>query len=431
MSVTMKLAGLIRSASTLILHSFSCLAAIVAIVIPCSTIAQDTTSIDGLMTAARKAAYETKDNTEAIRLSKKALSLKPANPEVLTFIGRTYSWVGNRDSSVAYLEPALKLDDHMEDAYVALVDVYLWNKCNEEALPVDTVGLQHFPQSRELRIRKAKILAGMGRYKLALAVADTMKKENESDKEIRGVILDIKDMFCHNKISLKLDYAHFDKQFPDDWKFGSLEYVKGGKKVAYVGRINWADRFGKQGLLYEVDAYPKLSRKFYMYTNLGFSPDVGVFPKWRSGLSLYANLPHAYEAEAGIRYLYYTSSAFFYTFYLGKYYKSFLFGARTYLAPSSTGFARAYVATARYYFGGVDDYINLTASSGVSPDDRRYNLLVNSSSKLSTEMAELVFRKSIRRLNAVSVNFSVYRQEYFPGLIGHQFQGGVGYTRRL
>lgn len=393
--------------------------------------AQDTTTVDGLMAAARKAAYETKDNAEAVRLGKKALAINPANPEVMTFIGRTYSWMGSRDSAVRYLQIALKQNNEMEDAYIALVDVNMWNKCNEEALDANTVGLFHFPQSRELRMRKAKILAAMGQYKLALVVADTMKMENEKDKEIRGVILDIKDMFYHNKVSIKLDYAHFDKQFPDDWRFGSLEYVKGGKNVAYVFRINWADRFGKQGLLYEADAYPKISRKFYIYTNLGYSPDVGVFPKWRSGLSLYANLPHAYEAEAGVRYLYYTSSAYFYTLYLGKYYKSFLFGGRTYLAPSSTGFGHAYVATARYYFGGVDDYINVTASSGVSPDDRRYNLIVNSSNQLSTQMAELIIRKSIRRLNAISVNLSVYRQEYFPGLIGHQFQGGLGYTRRL
>lgn len=405
--------------------------AVMVCFLPLTGVAQDTTSIDGLMSAARLAAYKTKSNAEAIRLANKALALKPANPEVLTFIGRTWSWMGNRDSSVSYLNKAIALNSEMEDAYVALVDVYFWNKCNEEALARDSVGLQHFPASRELRLRKAKILAAMARYKLALAVADTMKNEHDTDREIRGVILDIKDMFYHNKISVKLDYAHFDKQFPDDWRFGSIEYVKGGKKAAYVARVNWADRFGKQGLLYEVDAYPKLSRKFYMYANLGYSPDVGIFPKWRSGLSLYSNLPHAFEAEAGIRYLYYTSNAFFYTLYLGKYYKSFLFGGRAYLAPSSNGFSRAYVGTARYYFGGVNDYINLTVATGVSPDDRRYNLLVNSSNKLSSEMAELIFRKAIRRLNVISLNVSVYKQEYFPGLIGHQYQAGIGYTRRL
>lgn len=393
--------------------------------------AQDTTSADGLMAAARVRAIEEKNNDDAIRLAKKALYLQPANTDVMVFIGRTYSWAGNRDSAVQYLAKAIQANNRNEDAYLAYVDAYFWSKCNEEALAIDTMGLAIFQESHGLRVRKAKILAAMGKCHAARVLADTMRRADRNDKEVRGLVLDIKDLCYHNRIGLKVDYARFDKQFPDDWRFAHLEYVNGRRKVAYVMRLNWADRFAQQGVQYEVDAYPKLSRKFYLYTNLGYSADAVIFPKWRSGLSLYANLPHAYEAEVGARYLYYTSSAVFYTAYAGKYYRSFLFGARTYLAPAATGFARSFLGTVRYYYGGTDDYVNFTASQGVSPDDRRYNLVANSSNQLSSRMAEVIVRHAIRRLNVVSVNFSIYQQELIAGDVGYQYQAGLGYIRRL
>jgi YaiO family outer membrane protein len=80
------------------------------------------------------------------------------------------------------------------------------------------------------------------------------------------------------------------------------------------------------GLQYELESYPRFSKTFYAYANIGYSDNVGVFPKWKAGASLYANLPKAFEAELGIRYLYFNSAAYIYTLYIGKYYKSFLFG---------------------------------------------------------------------------------------------------------
>ena len=56
-----------------------------------------------------------------------------------------------------------------------------------------------------------------------------------------------------------------------------------------------------------MDAYPSLSKKTYMYLNVGYSDSYKtgtfVFPKYRAGISIYRSLPKSFEAEIGARLL--------------------------------------------------------------------------------------------------------------------------------
>lgn len=393
--------------------------------------AQDTTTIGGIIATARTAAIDAKDYDNAVRLGKKALSLTPGNTEILVFVGRTYSWASNFDSSGHYLRQAIAADSMLEDAHIAYTDLHYWNKKNEEALAICDRALYLLPGSQPLHLRKAKVLMAMGNYKTALHVTDTLLKADKHNTEVRALNTTLKDLYYKNRVALKFDYATFDKQFPDPWLFYSLEYSRVTKMGTLVARVNRVERFQKKGQQFEIDLYPKISKTFYMYLNAGYAEQTDILPKWRSGISLFANLPHAFEAEAGIRHLQYTNDVFFYTGYVGKYYKNFLFSSRVFLAPSANGYSRSAGIAIRYYTGGADDYINLNTMAGVSPDDRRYNLQINSDSKLQSYLGELTFRKSIRKINIISCNISLFLQEYRPGITGQQTQLGIGYIRRF
>ena len=71
-----------------------------------------------------------------------------------------------------------------------------------------------------------------------------------------------------NTVAIYYNYHHFDKQFPDDWHIGSVEYKRQTPVGAVLGRINYANRLGKNGFQYEIDAYPRISQKIYLYTNI-------------------------------------------------------------------------------------------------------------------------------------------------------------------
>jgi YaiO family outer membrane protein len=418
------LIGLIQKSKTLL-----CLLAVILLHTAAAR-AQDTTTADGLYEAARKAAFDEKDFSGAIRLCKKALVTAPAYTDIVIFTGRLYTWQKQPDSARRYLQSALKQAPTSEDAYSALTDLEFWNKNNDSALSVVNRGTAIYPASPELLIRKAKVLSELKQYKEALVVIDTLLAIDNGNAEARALGYTIRDYSSKNKIGIRYDHAYFDKQFPDPWDMVSIEYVRMTKAGPFIGRINYANRFKMSGLQYEVEAYPHISRTFYGFINLGFSDTTGIFPRWSGGASLFANLPAAFEAEAGIRYLYFTKGIVIYTANVGKYYKSFQFGLRTYLVPT-LNVSQAYIAQVRYYFGNADDYVNLSGGWGIAPDDSRVNVQLNSSYQLRSNTAELRVSHAFRKLHVFSINAFLLNQEFRPSVTGNQVQFGIGYTRHF
>ena len=197
-----------------------------------------------------------------------------------------------------------------------------------------------------------------------------------------------------------------------------------------IGWVNYANRFQENGVQFEAEAYPHISHTFYGYLDLGYSPNRGVFPGWRGGASLYANLPHATEADIGFRYLYFSGSTVLYTLSLGKYYRSWWFNARCWIVPGQGGASQSVTVTARFYRGGADDYIFAAAGTGLSPDDNTNNVQLEAAYRLSTQKLQGGWRHGFRR-HIVFASLEWLYQEYLPDTHGHQWDLGCGYLYRF
>lgn len=393
--------------------------------------AQDSTTADGLFTIARKEAFDNNNYTEAIRLSHKALAQNQAYTDITIFLGRLHTWNKQIDSGRYYFGKALSQRSDIEDAYIAYADLEYWEKNYDQALEIVNKGLQNNSSSNELLLRKAKILYVTKEYKTAAAIVDTLIQKDRKNTDVRTLANLIKDHVSNNKVGIRYDYASFDKQFADPWHFVSLDYTRQTRSGAYTVRVNYANRFKQEGIQYELEAYPIISKTFYTYINIGYADKAGILPKWKGGASLYANLPKAFEAAVGIRFLYFTSNNLIYTLHLAKYYKNFLFGAQTYLAPVNANISQTYSILARYYYGDIDDYIGINIGAGISPDNRQINILLDNLYKLRTYRGEVTVQHAVRKLNVFTVSFSLMNQEYLPNTIGNQIQAGVGYIRRF
>jgi len=314
-----------------------------------SSFAQDSTSSDGLFQLARKAAFDEKDYPKAIELSKRALQISPKYSDIRIFLGRVYTWSNMYDSAKKAYEYVLGYDAAYEDAYAAYTDLEYWNDHNEAALKLVNTGLTHHPKSEILLLKKAKILFALRQFKASAETINEVLKINKANAEARAFAERIKEAVAKNRISISYSYTTFDKQFADPWHIWRFDYGRQTKLGSFATRINYANRFKQNGLQYELDMYPRINKTFYSYLSFGYSDDVGIFPKYRAGFSLYMNLPKSFEAEVGTRYLYFTDATWIYTLYLGKYYKNFLFGARTYLTPSSSNISQSYNLIAKYY----------------------------------------------------------------------------------
>lgn len=395
---------------------------------PSRGLAQDR---DSLLRRVRTLAFESKDYASASSLLRNVLQSAPGDAELLVFLGRLYLWNKQVDSARLTFAKTLSYDSSCIDAYGAFADLEYWEKNYDAALDLVQKGLAKDSLNTELMLRKAKILADKKEYKAALIVLDTLLRNSAGNADARALAVRIRDNASRNRVGVKYDYLYFNKQFPDPWHYLSIDYTRQTKAGAFTARVNYANRFSSNGMQYELEAYPVLSRTFYAYLNAAYSDDVGVFPKWKSGASLYANLPSGFEAEAGVRHLYFSNDAFILTVYLGKYFSNFLVGARTYLAPAKQNISSNYSVIARYYYGGPDDFVGLNAGFGISPDDRQLNIQLNEQHKLETYRGEIVLRRAVRKLNVILLNVSLTKQEYLPATTGLQFQGGVGYIRRF
>ena len=394
--------------------------------------AQTGLSSDELFKEARHAAFEDKNYDKAKQLSYEALKVSPSYTDIDIFLGRVYTWSSEYDSARFHFTKVLNSHPDNEDASIAFADLEYWNDHYEESLDICNKALTVYPSSQDLLLRKAKNLNALKKYHDASVITAQLLKENKHNAAALALARRLKDADAINKISVDYDYTTFDKQFDRPWSLASLSYSRYTKLGSVIARLNYANRFSTNGVQAEVDAYPRISKTFYSYANVGYSGYVGVFPQFRAGFSLYANLPNSFEAEAGMRYLYFTGATYIYTAAIGKYYKNFLFNLRTYITPSGGSVSQSYNLAGRYYLQGADDFIGLTIGTGISPDDNTQNIQFSSKqNKLSSKKISAAFSHTFLKWNIISVSAGLINQEYLPSVKGNQIDISLGISHRF
>jgi YaiO family outer membrane protein len=391
--------------------------------------------VDELYATARKAAFDDKDYNKALELCNQALAIAPQYTDIIIFKASIFGWTNQPDSARANFNLAIQQKPKLMDVYVAYAN-FEYQKSNYElAMKIIETGLQHNQQHPGLLIVKAKVLEAQENYTASMDAIETVLDNEPRNTEARTLQQRIKDKVSKNAIGLKYDYVYFDTQYPNPWHFAALTYTRQTSLGSVTFNVNYANRFKQSDLQYEIEAYPHISKTFYGYVNLAYSDEVGTFANWRGGISLWANLPKSFEAEAGTRFVTFASTTVFYTLYAGKYYGNFLFGARTYVTPDTLA-SRSFVATTRYYYGAADQYIGANIGFGISPDDDALSNAANVqvAGRLKAFKAGVDLKHSFNRMNIISFNLSYINQEFVKGnekVKGNQIQVGVGYVRKF
>lgn len=392
---------------------------------------QENLSADELFAKARTTAFEQKDYNASIILAKQALEKAPDYTDISIFLGRVYTWNKDLASARAVFEDLGKKDIKDEDYFIAYASLEYWNDQYDKAIEILDKGLTYHPQSEALLLLKAKVYYSNNDYPEAEKAINSLLSINPKNTEARALAIKINEITSKNALGIIYNYSHFDKQFDQDWHIVGISYKRITSIGSFILRGNYANKFGENGTQIELEAYPKLSKTFYLYVGGGYSNDVGIFPKYRTGVSLNANLPHSFEAEIGYRQLYFNNSIWMYTASVGKYYKNFWFNIRTYITPDRENISHSYTGTVRYYTKGAQDYFALQAGTGISPEESRNNLLENETFKLKTFKIGGEYNFSINKTNLFSLSTMYYNQEFRPNEKGNQFDITLGYTKKF
>lgn len=403
---------------------------VLLLLLPINIFCQENLSADELFQKARTEAFENKDYTAAVALAKQALEIAPDYTDISIFLGRVYTWNEDLESARTVFDRLDKKDTRDEDFFIAYASLEYWNDHYSKATEIIEKGLSYHPQSEQLWMLKAKVSFADKNFEESEKAIKAVLAINPQNTEATGLAVRINEFTSKNAISLNYNYSHFTKQFEDDWHVVGLSYRRATPIGSFIIRGNYANKFAEDGTQIELEAYPRISKIFYLYVGGAYSNDVGLFPKYRTGVSLNANLPKSFEAEIGYRQLYFSNSIWMYTASIGKYYKNFWFNLRTYITPDNKNISHSYTGTVRYYTKSALDYFAFQIGTGISPEENRNNLLENETFKLKTFKIGAEYNFSVKA-NMFSAGAMYFNQEYRPNEKGNQFDITLGYTRRF
>lgn len=172
------------------------------------------------------------------------------------------------------------------------------------------------------------------------------------------------------RVDAAYQFYYFDNDL-DPWHYVSAWVERRERNYSLLGRVNYAHRFNTSAVQFELDAYPLFSPKYYAYFNIGYSSSETSFPEWRLGGELYANLPGAWEASGGFRYLTFaTAEVRMLSGSVGKYYGNYWTSLRPTAAFDDGEVSYSLLLITRRYFADADNFVGGLIVYGNAPDER-------------------------------------------------------------
>lgn len=298
------------------------------------------------------------------------------NSDVALLMGRTYAWDEKYDSARVVFNELLLYEPDNVEVLGAFADVEYWSENYTEAVKYCDFYLEEKPDDEDMVLKKATILNGQENTELAVKTLENFVGEYPYSSGIIKKLKEYRLDLMKNKIRILNTVDFFDSEFNrDPWNITSLSYARKMKLGTVISRLNWSNRYEKNGFQYELDAYPIINENNYGYLNYGFSNSI-LFPHNRLGLELYHNFPRSFEGSVGMRVLFYDkTSTDIYTATLGKYLGKYWLSARAYVTPSENENSVSGMLTMRRYFSDPENYLGLQLGYGVTPDDNFYRRL--------------------------------------------------------
>lgn len=398
------------------------------IAVPITLQAQNDTDPDKLFEEARILAAE--EQYDAARaLAGKILAEYPDYHEVRVFRARTYAWQNRFREARSDLDTVLNNDPENNDALSARTDVEIWARNYNTALQFANRWLESEPGNASAYLKRAEIYLALKRFGAAKSDISTAESLQGDVAIIKQLRFQLSDEERRNITALGLSYDYYTEDL-EPWQRLYFEYHRLTDHGPVIARLNVANRFDETGLQIEADAYPAIGRKWYAYLNAGIS-NSNLFPGLRLGAEIYRELPSAFEASLGLRYLNITNDdVIIFTGSVSKYWRDWFFSARPFVTPQDAGTSLSVNLMARRYFGNPLAFASLSGGYGFSPDERR---LVDADS--DNRFQQSYFLSALGNY-PVGDSFQIFGEIRFtsqelPGFIDHTyiytFESGLRY----
>jgi len=355
------------------------------------------------------------------------LSRYPDYTDVRNLLAKTYSWDGNHNEARKHFNKITSVERQNKEVWIAAVKNEIYAENYSIALGLANKALIFMEADPDLQIMRDEI------------INEIHKKQNASQKSTEKELKETEAKSYKNRLGIVNSLDVFDVVY-DPMIYSGVEYIRETEIGKIIPRINFSNRFNTNGLQYEMDFYPKISKTFYAYTNYGYS-NSRIFPNHRAGAELYANLPKALEVSAGMRYLdFVTSQAIIYTGSVGLYKGNYYFSLRPYITPRTDGpigFSGSLLA--RKYFQDRENYFGINLIMGYSPEIKQLisdSDIILAETLLFVESQQLLFEYQFTGnslTNSYRASLGITRQElvFDPGEFFLALSAGFRYHTKF
>jgi len=355
------------------------------------------------------------------------LSKYPDYTDVRNLLAKTYSWDGNHNEARKHFNKITSVERQNKEVWIAAIKNEMYAKNYTIALGLANKALTFIKDDSDLQNLHNDI------------INEIYSKQNATETSAEDELKETEAKFYKNRIGIVNSLDVFDIVY-DPMIYSGVEYIRETEIGKIIPRVNYSNRFNINGLQYEMDFYPKISKTFYAYTNYGYS-NSRVFPNHRAGAELFANLPKALEVSAGMRYLdFVTSRAIIYTGSLGLYNGDYYFSLRPYITPRTDGpIGVSGSLLARKYFQDRENYFGINLIMGYSPEIKQLisdSDIVLAETLLFVESQQLLFEYQFTGnslTNSYRASLGITRQElvFDPGKFFLALSAGFRYHTKF
>jgi YaiO family outer membrane protein len=340
------------------------------------------------------------------------LTKYPNYNEIRSFLATTYSWDGEYKKARKEFTSLLEKDSKNKSNWIAAIKNESWADMPFAALEMATEALKNFPDDAEILYLKASAQENTNNPIEALSTIQFILDKNSEDQKAKDFKVSLNKTLSRNSIGINSTVDLYSDVF-DPMQYHIFKYGRQTKYGSIIGKVNFNRRFNENGLQYEVDLYPKISKGFYAYANIGFSNSF-LFPDVRFGAELYKSLPKSFEVSLGFRALKYSTTTTIYTGSVGWYYGNSYWSFRPYVTPGGAGTSTSGTITYRKYRSDADNYLGFSLGMGFSPETNQFNFNGNATSIINLKSQKInlgYYFSSSNKQNAWGTQFAVTHQE--------------------
>ncbi|MBC7000036.1 YaiO family outer membrane beta-barrel protein [Cytophaga sp. FL35] len=388
------------------------------------------------------------------------LDKQPDHEDARTLLANTYSWDRQYEAARREYNTVTSNNRNHKAAWIGAIKNELYAKNEGIALGLAYKALSYLDKENEIERLKSisqnrlesKEYKENGWYNVESVITSKSKKspKNTKQKIVEGedkegkdekeqITSSIaktaaeKDVF-NNRIDIRNAVTVFDQRY-DPMIYTSISYRRQTMAGALIPRLNYSNRLGKNGIQYDLDFYPKFSKRFYAYLNYGYS-NSSIYPEHKFGGDLYVNLPGAIEFSAGGRHITFESGDVnVLTNSLGHYRGNYYFSLRSYITPKPDNLTRfAGNLLVRKYLKDAENFFGVNLGMGYSPELRQIisgdELLAETLLYVESQRLSLEYQFTGKNnQNAYRANLGATRQElaFAAGKFFYGISAGITY----